>query len=93
MNTAPFEEPSDSWETVYRDEGDLIDAVEEVFDALSDDEQWLYHMLVDVGLSLRFVARVLNIPKTTLARRRDELAAKVRRNLLKHEAVWRKLKD
>mgnify|MGYP003304592525 FL=1 len=93
MSAAPFEEPSASWESVYRDEGDLIDAVEEVFDSLSDDEQWLYHMLVDVGLSLRFVARVLDIPKTTLARRRDELAAKVRSNLLQHEAVWRKLKD
>jgi len=93
MVSVPFEEPSVSWEGVYRDEGDLIDAVEEVFGDLNDDEQWLYHMLVDVGLSLRFVAKVLDIPKTTLARRRDELAAKVRRNLLKHEAVWKKLKD
>ena len=93
MSAAPFEEPSASWESVYRDEGDLIDAVEEVFDSLTQDEQWLYHILVDVGLSLRFVARVLHIPKTTLARRRDELAAKIRRNLLQHEAVWRKLKD
>ena len=93
MSAAPFQEVPDSWETIYRDEGDLMDAVEEVFDALSDDEQWLYHKLVDVGLSLRFVATVLDIPKTTLARRRDELAAKVRRNLLQHEAVWKKLKD
>tara|TARA_B100000131_G_scaffold309946_1_gene341036 strand:- start:917 stop:1363 length:447 start_codon:yes stop_codon:yes gene_type:complete len=93
MIAAPYEEPSVSWESVYRDDGDLIDAVEEVFGALSEDEQWLYHILVDVGLSLRFVARVLRIPKTTLARRRDELADKLRRNLLQHEAVWRKLKD
>jgi len=93
MASAPFEEPSVSWEGVYRDEGDLIDAVEEVFDSLTEDEQWLYHILVDVGLSLRFVARVVEMPKTTLARRRDELAAKIRNRLLQHEAVWRKLKD
>jgi hypothetical protein len=93
MSAAPFEEPSSSWESVYRDDGDLMDAVEEVFEALDDDQQWLYHMLVDVGLSLRFVAIVMGIPKTTMARRRDELATLIRRNLLKHEAVWRKLKD
>ena len=93
MSAEPFEEPSRSWESVYRDEGDLMDAVEEIFDSLNDDQQWLYHMLVDVGLSLRFVAIVMGIPKTTLARRRDELAWQMRRNLLKHEAVWKKLKD
>ena len=93
MSAAPFEEPAPSWESSYRDDGDLMDAVEEVFEALDEDEQWLYHMLVDVGLSLRFVAIVMGIPKTTMARRRDELAALIRRNLLKHEAVWRKLKD
>ena len=36
MIAAPYEEPSVSWESVYREEGDLIDAVEEVFGALSE---------------------------------------------------------
>jgi hypothetical protein len=44
-------------------------------------------MLVDVGLSLRFVAIVLDIPKTTLARRRDELANKLRQHLLEDPKV------
>jgi len=48
-------------------------------------------MLVDVGLSMRFVARALNMPKTTFARRRDALADKMRKLLLEHEVVRDKL--
>ena len=48
-------------------------------------------MLVDVGLSMRFVATVLGIPKTTFARRRDALAEKIRKLLLEHEVVRERL--
>ena len=44
-------------------------------------------MLVEVGLSMRFVARVLGLPKTTFARQRDELADKIRNKLLEYEVV------
>ena len=44
-------------------------------------------MLVDVGLSMRFVALALGTPKTTFARRRDALAQKLKNELLRHEAV------
>ena len=87
METKPFEEPHPDWETKDKELKDLRTAVQEVFDSLSEDEEWLYNCLVEVGLSLRFLSRVLNIPKSTLARRRDSLAQKLREGLLKHEVV------
>ena len=87
MSAAPFEEPLRSIEEREKDQEDLIFAVHKTFMRLTSDEQWLYHMLVDVGLSLRFVAIILDIPKTTMARRRDELAEKLRTSLLQEPAV------
>ena len=87
MMAAPFEEPLRSIEEREKDQEDLIFAVHKTFMRLTSDEQWLYHMLVDVGLSLRFIAIVLEIPKTTLARRRDELATKLRECLLEDPKV------
>jgi len=87
METAPYEQSMRSMEERERDQEDLIIAIHETFMRLTENEQWLYHMLVDVGLSLRFVAIVLDIPKTTLARRRDELANKLRQHLLEDPKV------
>lgn len=87
MEAGPFEDPLRSIEEREENREDLILAVHETFIGLTEDEQWLYHMLVDVGLSLRFVAIILDIPKTTMARRRDELAEKLRTSLLREPAV------
>ena len=87
MEAGPFEDPLRSIQEREENLEDLILAVHETFIKLTEDEQWLYHMLVDVGLSLRFVAIILDIPKTTMARRRDELADKLRTSLLQQPAV------
>lgn len=87
METEPFEVPFRSIEEREEHQEDLILAVHETFMRLTEDEQWLYHMLVDVGLSLRFVAIILDTPKTTMARRRDDLAQKLRTTLLQQPAV------
>jgi len=87
MEAGPFEDPLRSIEEREQNREDLILAVQETFMRLTEDEQWLYHMLVDVGLSLRFVAIILDTPKTTMARRRDELAQKLRASLLQQPAV------
>ena len=87
MEAGPFEDPRRSIQEREENLEDLILAVHETFIRLTEDEQWLYHMLVDVGLSLRFVAIILDIPKTTMARRRDELADKLRTSLLQEPAV------
>jgi hypothetical protein len=87
METRPFEEPVTDWESKNKEIKDLRTAVQEVFDSLTEDEEWLYNCLVEVGLSLRFLSRVLDIPKSTLARQRDALAHKIREELLKHEVI------
>ena len=87
LEAGPFEDPLRSIEEREENREDLILAVHETFMGLTEDEQWLYHMLVDVGLSLRFVAIILDTPKTTMARRRDDLANKLRTSLLQQKAV------
>ena len=87
MEAAPFEQPLRSIEEREKDREDLILAVQETFMRLTENEQWLYHMLVDVGLSLRFVGTFLRIPKTTMARRRDALAEKLRELLFENPHV------
>jgi hypothetical protein len=91
MHARPGFEPDMSTELHEEKHEKLRIAVEDMFNQLTDEEQWIYHMLVDVGLSMRFVARSLGMPKTTFARRRDALAEKMRRLLLEHEVVRDKL--
>ena len=91
MHARPGYEPDLSTELHEQNHEELRMAVEDMFNQLTDEEQWIYHMLVDVGLSMRFVARALGMPKTTFARRRDALADKMRRILLEHEIVREKL--
>ena len=87
----PGQEPDVSTELHTQRHEALRLAVEDMFSKLTEEEQWIYHMLVDVGLSMRFVARALNMPKTTFARRRDALADKMRKLLLEHQVVRDKL--
>tara|TARA_R110000822_G_scaffold33203_2_gene94884 strand:+ start:8850 stop:9275 length:426 start_codon:yes stop_codon:yes gene_type:complete len=84
---AGYWEPETSQELLDLQQRQLQVAVFDMFYSLTEEEQWIYHMLVDVGLSMRFVAKALDLPKTTFARRRDSLAEKMRRILLNHEIV------
>lgn len=75
---APFgEEPEESIVESHRLREVLADAV----DTLPPSDRWLFEVLFYARLSLRFVARVLEVPKTTLARRRDALLARLRIHL------------
>ena len=91
LNAKPGQEPEMSYEIEEQQHIELYEAVEDMFSRLTEEEQWIYHMLVDIGLSMRFVAKVLDLPKTTFARRRDALADKMRRILLEHKVVRDKL--
>ena len=51
----------------------LREAVADAVDALPEEDQWIFIVLHVAGLSLRFTGRILGIPKTTLARRRDTI--------------------
>ena len=91
LHASPGFEPDISTELHEQKHKELRLAVEDMFNQLTEEEQWIYHMLVDIGLSMRFVARALNMPKTTFARRRDALADKMRKLLLEHKIVRDKL--
>ena len=91
LNAKPGQEPEMSYEIEEQKHVELYEAVEDMFSRLTEEEQWIYHMLVDIGLSMRFVAKALNMPKTTFARKRDALADKMRRILLEHKIVRDKL--
>jgi len=91
LNAKPGQEPEMSYEIEEQQHIELYEAVEDMFSRLTEEEQWIYHMLVDIGLSMRFVAKVLELPKTTFARKRDALADKMRRILLEHKVVRDKL--
>ena len=87
MISAPHQETVESIQEFEIVQAGLIEAVEEVWETLTETEQWIYHMLVDVGLSMRLVALALGTPKTTFARRRDDIAQKIKNELLRHPAV------
>ena len=87
MISGPHQEVVESVEEFEITQAGLIEAVEEVWETLTDTERWIYHMLVDVGLSMRLVALALGTPKTTFARRRDDIAQKIKNELLRHPAV------
>jgi len=87
QQAAPHHNPVESAEEINETQQALFEAVSETWATLTETERWIYHMLVDVGLSMRFVALALGTPKTTFARRRDALALKIKNELLRHQAV------
>ena len=83
MSCAPFEQPEES----VLEQMALREALADALDTLDEEERWIFDMLVVVRLSLRFVGRVVGIPKTTLARRRDKVIAKLQQQLLESPEV------
>ena len=75
MQEAPGQErPRSSLEAT----ADLREVLADAVEALNDEERWIIERLFIEGLSLRATGRMMNIPKTTLARKRD----KIRRRLI-----------
>ena len=65
----------------------LQEAVLDAFDELEEDEIWLLNALLFERLSLRQVERLTNLPKTTVARKRDYILRKLKRALNKRQIV------
>ena len=65
----------------------LQEAVLDAFDELEEDEIWLLNALLFERLSLRQVERLTNLPKTTVARKRDYILRKLKRSLNKRQIV------
>jgi len=86
---APSQEPEES----VLEQLALREALADALDSLEEDDRWIFDMLIVVRLSLRFVGRVVGIPKTTLARRRDRIVADLRERLLENPVVRERFRD
>jgi len=73
LRAAAGDEPEES----IAEQDELREVLADALEALTEEEQWIFHMLTTVRLSLRFVGSVLGVPKTTLARRRDRIIQKL----------------
>ena len=79
--------PQASLESTHRLKEALADAIE----ALNEEDQWIINCLLIEGLSLRVTGRVLGIPKTSLARRRDRIKRQLMLSLVDSPDVRRHL--
>ena len=79
--------PQASLESTHRLKEALADAIE----ALNEEDQWIINCLLIEGLSLRVTGRVLSIPKTSLARRRDRIKRQLMLSLVDSPDVRRHL--
>ena len=61
--------------------------VGKIIDDLSDEDRWIFNALVVGRLSLRGAGRILGIPKTSLARRRDKIRRELMAKLIKCKPI------
>jgi DNA-directed RNA polymerase specialized sigma24 family protein len=85
---SPLHEPEES----ILEQLALRESLADALDTLEEDDRWLFDMLIVVRLSLRFVGRVIGMPKTTVARRRDKILANLR-DILANDPVVKKRFD
>jgi DNA-directed RNA polymerase specialized sigma24 family protein len=84
MQLSPHEEPVlPSLEAT----AELKDAVGEAIGNLSEEEQFIFNALFVECLSLRGLAVIVSIPKTSLARRRDKIRRKLMLDLTHDERI------
>ena len=61
--------------------------VGKIIDDLSDEDRWIFNALVVERLSLRGAGRILGIPQTSLARRRDKIRRELMAKLIKCKPI------
>ncbi len=83
QQSSPFAEPFLSKEEQIELQEVVLDALEE----LTDWEIWLINALLFERRSLREVQRMVGIPKTTVARKRDQILNRLREILTPNETV------
>lgn len=59
----------------------LRDVIVDAIDELSEEQRWIFDALFVRRMSLRALAEEIQVPKTTLTRRRDTLLAVLREKL------------
>ncbi len=71
----------------------LREAIADAIDTLPEDDEWIFNALFIEQLSLRTAGRVLGIPKTSLARRRDYIRRQLMATLAESPAVVQWLRE
>jgi|APSaa5957512535_1039671.scaffolds.fasta_scaffold01805_7 DNA-directed RNA polymerase specialized sigma subunit len=71
----------------------LQDVVLDALGSLEEIELWLINALLFERMSLRQVEYVLQIPKTTVARKRDHILDKLKSHLFDHPLIREYLSD
>lgn len=71
----------------------LKEAVGDAVAGLDDEDEWIFNALFIEQLSLRTAGRVLGIPKTSLARRRDYIRRQLMATLSESPAVVQWLRE
>jgi len=89
MRCPPGVEPEES----IAEQDELREILADALDHLTAEEQWIFHMLTTVRLSLRFVGSILDVPKTTLARRRDRIIQKLQVALLESPVIHERIRS
>ena len=89
LRSAPGVEPEES----IAEQDELREILADALEDLTEEEQWIFLMLTTVRLSLRFVGRVLGVPKTTLARRRDRIIQKLQAALLESPVIHERIRS
>ena len=89
MELAPFQE---SWTPSLEATAHLKELIGQAIDDLSPEDRWIFNALIVERLSLRGAGRILGIPKTSLARRRDKIRRELMARLIESERVQEWLK-
>ena len=91
------ERPFDGIVTIYRkpleSTAALREALGEAVDNLPPEDRYIIEELFIAGNSLRKTGAMLNIPKTTLARKRDRIRRHLIDTLVDHPDVRKWLRD
>ena len=83
QQASPHSEPRISKE----ERSALQEIVLDTLETLTQSETWLLNMLLFERMSLRQVERLVGIPKTTVARKRDKILRKLENQLRSHSLV------
>ncbi len=89
MELAPFQE---SWTPSLEATAHLKELIGQAIDDLTPEDRWIFNALIVERLSLRGAGRILGIPKTSLARRRDRIRRELMTKLIDSELVQEWLK-
>tara|TARA_R100000458_G_C8263271_1_gene238572 strand:- start:715 stop:1116 length:402 start_codon:yes stop_codon:yes gene_type:complete len=79
--------PNDPIRVSAEERLELREVVAGALESLTEEEVWIINALLFERLSLRQAGFILQIPKTTLARRRDKILKKLEKLLLKETLV------